>query len=77
MRGRDYEKGVSPAYLERLNDLYEKWIQGFNLCPVLTIQADKLDFVAHDDHLGLIAERVLERLQGREEVVLKSVVGEA
>jgi deoxyadenosine/deoxycytidine kinase len=76
-RGREYEKGVSPAYLERLNDLYEKWIQGFNLCPVLTIQADKLDFVAHDDHLGLIAERVLERLQGREEVVLKPAAGKA
>jgi deoxyadenosine/deoxycytidine kinase len=76
-RGREYEKGVSPVYLERLNDLYEKWIQGFNLCPVLTIQADKLDFVAHDDHLILIAERVLERLQGREEVVLKPAAGRA
>jgi len=76
MRGREYEKGISPSYLERLNRLYEKWIQSFKLCPVLTIQADELDFVANDDHLGLIAERVLERLQGREEVVLKPAAGE-
>jgi deoxyadenosine/deoxycytidine kinase len=70
MRGRDYEKGISPGYLERLNRLYDSWIDGFALCPVLTIPADELDFVANDDHLSLITERIIERLQGREEVVL-------
>jgi deoxyadenosine/deoxycytidine kinase len=70
MRGRDYEKGISREYLERLNSLYEQWIGDFALCPVLTIPADELDFVANDAHLALIAERVLERLQGREEVIL-------
>jgi deoxyadenosine/deoxycytidine kinase len=72
MRGREYEKRIAPAYLEGLNRLYERWIEGFALCPVLTIPADELDFVANDDHLEQIAERVLERLQGREEVVLTS-----
>jgi deoxyadenosine/deoxycytidine kinase len=70
MRGREYEKRMSPSYLQRLNRLYETWIDGFALCPILTIAADELDFVANDDHLALIADRVLERLQGREEVVL-------
>jgi deoxyadenosine/deoxycytidine kinase len=70
MRGRDYEKTISPGYLARLNELYEEWISGFALCSVLTIPADELDFVAHDTHLALIADRILERLQGREEVVL-------
>jgi deoxyadenosine/deoxycytidine kinase len=70
MRGRDYEKGISREYLERLNSLYEHWIGDFALCPVLTILADELDFVANDAHLTLITEKVLERLQGREEVIL-------
>lgn len=69
-RGRDYEQSIAPDYLERLNQLYEEWIKGFALCPVLTIPADELDFVAHDAHLALITERVLERLHGREEVIL-------
>jgi deoxyadenosine/deoxycytidine kinase len=68
-RGRDYEKGISPDYLERLNQLYEEWIDGFTLCPILAIPADELDFVANDIHLSLITAKVLEKLQGREEVV--------
>jgi deoxyadenosine/deoxycytidine kinase len=70
MRGRDYEKRISPTYLEQLNQLYEEWIDGFGLCPVLTLPADELDFVANDTHLELIGEKVLEKLQGREEVIL-------
>jgi deoxyadenosine/deoxycytidine kinase len=70
MRGRDYEKSISPDYLERLNRLYEEWIQSFTLCPILTISADELDFVANHDHLKQIAERVIHKLQGQEEVVL-------
>ncbi len=68
-RGRDYEKGISPGYLERLNQLYEEWIDGFTLCPILAIPADELDFVANDIHLSLITAKILEKLQGREEVV--------
>jgi deoxyadenosine/deoxycytidine kinase len=70
MRGRDYEKGISPEYLARLDQLYEQWIGSFTLCPVLTIPADELDFVANDAHLALITAKITEKLQGREEVVL-------
>ena len=69
-RGRAYERDISPSYLQRLNRLYEEWVENFTLCPVLTVPADELDFVAHDHHLELITHKVLERLQGREEVVL-------
>jgi deoxyadenosine/deoxycytidine kinase len=70
MRGRDYEKRISPEYLTRLNHLYEKWIAGFSLCPVLTVPADELDFVANDEHLDLITAKVLDKLHGQEEVIL-------
>lgn len=71
-RGRSYEKDISRAYLEQLNELYEAWIEGFSLCPVLTVPTDDLDFVANHGHLELIAEKVLERLHGREEVVFEA-----
>ena len=70
MRGRDYERDISHDYLERLNQLYEGWIDGFTLCPVLSVPADKFDFVANNDHLSLVAAKILEKLQGREEVIL-------
>ncbi len=67
-RGRPFERSITPEYLEQLNQLYEDWIARFNLCPILAVPADRLDFVANSHHLDLIVERVLEKLQGREEV---------
>ncbi len=67
-RGRPFERNIAPQYLEQLNELYEEWIGRFNLCPVLTIPSDRLDFVANSHHLDLIVEKVLEKLQGREVV---------
>ncbi len=65
-RGRDYERTIRAEYLTSLNSLYESWISGFTLCPVLTVPADDLDYVAHAGHLGLIARKVQEKLTGRE-----------
>lgn len=71
-RNRDYEKTITPDYLEQLNGLYENWITGFTLCPVLTVPADDLDYVAHPQHLELIIKKVQEKLTGKEEVVFNA-----
>ena len=68
-RGRTYEREISKDYLKQLNDLYELWIDEFNLCPVLTVPADDLDFVANSGHLELIVKKIQEKLTGKEEVV--------
>jgi deoxyadenosine/deoxycytidine kinase len=68
-RNRDYERSINPAYLEQLNLLYEKWISGFTLCPVLTVPADDLDYVAHPRHLDLIVQKVQDKLTGKDEVI--------
>ncbi len=68
-RGRDFERAITPEYLQGLNDLYEEWISNFVLCPVLTIPSDDLDYVAHAGHLNLIVSKVEEKLTGNEEVV--------
>lgn len=68
-RGRDYEEEIDPGYLEGLNILYNQWIDAFNLCPVLTIPGDDLDFVANNGHLDLVIDKIQEKLTGKEEVV--------
>jgi len=67
-RGREYERATSSDHLKSLNLLYENWIERFTLCPVLTVPADHLDYVAHSGHLRLIVAKVDEKLTGKEEV---------
>ena len=68
-RGREYERQITPEYLSQLNQLYEAWISRFSLCPVLTIPADDLDYVAYPSHLDLIVRKVQDKLMGKEEVI--------
>ncbi|MDQ4076001.1 MAG: deoxynucleoside kinase [Chloroflexota bacterium] len=70
-RGRDFERSISQEYLQQLNDLYEIWITKFDLCPVLTIPSDRLDFVEDEEYLLLIANRILDRLQGKDVLFLE------
>jgi deoxyadenosine/deoxycytidine kinase len=71
-RGRDYERKISADYLGSLNKLYETWIAGFTFCPVLTVPADDLDYVALPGHLNLILTKVQEKLTGKEEVIFEA-----
>ena len=71
-RGRDYERTITPEYLQSLNDLYEDWISNFVLCPVLAVPADDLDYVAYSGHLDLIISKVNEKLTGKDEVVFEA-----
>jgi len=68
-RGREFERGITPEYLEQLNAFYAAWMQEFSLCPVLTVPADDLDYVHNGTHLELIIAKIEERLSGKEEVV--------
>ena len=66
-RGREFERGITPEYLEQLNAFYASWMQAFSLCPVLTVPADDLDFVHNGTHLDLIIAKIEERLSGKED----------
>ena len=68
LRGRDYERSISSEYLQQLNRLYEDWISGFDLCPVLTIETDNLDYVQKPRHLELVIHRIQDRLLGKERI---------
>lgn len=67
-RGRAMESGISSDYLQLLERFYDEWMASFDLCPVLTVPGDDLDFVAYPHHLTIIAERVQAKLAGKEVV---------
>ncbi len=68
-RDRTYERKISDDYLAQLNRLYQEWIDGFTLCPVLTVPADDLDYVGQPRHFELVLRKVQEKLTGKDEVV--------
>jgi deoxyadenosine/deoxycytidine kinase len=71
VRGREYEKNIEPAYLYELNGLYEEWIANFKLAPVLTVPADRLDFVQESRDLELILDKVQQKLRGEQYVLFE------
>ena len=72
MRGRTMESGITGEYLSLLETFYDEWLRRFDLCPVLTIQTDDLDFVHRPDHVEIVAQRILDRLAGKEDIIFPS-----
>ena len=68
-RGRDIEKGITAEYLSLLETFYAEWMETFDLCPVLAIPTENLDFVHKPKHLEIVVERIQDRLAGKENVV--------
>ncbi len=66
-RGRAFEARVSDDYLEGLNSLYETWIGGMEVAPVLEVDSDRLDFVEDSADLDEIVSGILARLGGRQQ----------
>jgi deoxyadenosine/deoxycytidine kinase len=68
-RGRDIESGIPANYLELLSSFYDEWMASFDLCPVLTIHSENLDFVNMPEHLDIVVGRIQEKLMGKEDVI--------
>ncbi|MCL4562230.1 MAG: deoxynucleoside kinase [Chloroflexi bacterium] len=68
-RARNIETGISEEYLSLLDTYYNEWIQSFDLCPVLTLRTDDLDFVHDPKHMDIVVERIQDKLSGKEELI--------
>ena len=68
-RGREMETGITADYLSLLDSFYAEWMATFDLCSVLTIRTDDLDFVNQAGHLDIVVKRIQDMLAGKEEVV--------
>ncbi|MFN7143583.1 MAG: deoxynucleoside kinase [Myxococcota bacterium] len=46
-RGRPSEQAIPLAYLRRLNALYDEWMEGYSLSPVMVWESDDADYLTH------------------------------
>ncbi len=60
-RGRDYERDIPDSYLERLNALYEDFVESWTRSPVIVVPGDELDFIADRYALGWICGQLEAR----------------
>ncbi|HEX7555452.1 MAG TPA: deoxynucleoside kinase, partial [Leptolinea sp.] len=67
-RARDMESTITADYLGLLDSYYEDWLSSFDLCPVLTLRTDDLDFVHKPDHMNLVISTIQAKLAGKEEL---------
>ena len=57
-RGVDFERSISEEYLALLAEGYTRFFYQYNAAPVLIINSENLNFVAHDADLELLVERM-------------------
>jgi len=63
LRGRPKEKDTPEAYWASLHARYERWIEGFRACPVLSLDVREYDLVADPRAIDTIAQRVRRQLE--------------
>ena len=63
-RGREYEDNIRLDYLKKLNQLYDKWIDGYKEGPLLVIDVDNVNFAENEEHLGEIINKIDSLLYG-------------
>lgn len=71
-RARSMETGIAPEYISLLDGYYSDWLNAFDLCPVLTINTDNLDYVNEPGALETAIQRIQNKLSGKEEINLGS-----
>jgi deoxyguanosine kinase len=61
-RDRSYERQMERAYIDELNRVYDEFFADHHASPVLTVEAEPLDFVANPDDLRAVTERIQSAL---------------
>jgi len=63
-RGREYEENIRLDYLKKLNELYNRWIDGYKEGQLLVIDVDKNNFAEKEEDFGEIINKVDAMLFG-------------
>jgi deoxyadenosine/deoxycytidine kinase len=69
-RARGIETGITVSYLTLLESFYEEWLGSFDLCPMLTIRTDNLDYVNQESALETVTRSITAKLSGKEVIEL-------
>ena len=60
-RGRDYEKHITPDYLQELSDAYNQFFYHYEKAPLIIINSTNVDFLHNPDHLAYLEEQIFEQ----------------
>jgi deoxyguanosine kinase len=63
-RGRSFEKGITEAYLNDLNEAFNHFFFHYNDSPLLIVNTDRLDFATSRAHLEDLFARIAEKFTG-------------
>jgi deoxyadenosine/deoxycytidine kinase len=58
LRGREMEEDIPLSYLKRLDKLYEKWIESYDMSEILVLETDNLDYIHDLVHRLDVMERI-------------------
>ena len=70
-RGRDYEKPITPEYLETLNQAYNEYFFQYTDSPLLVVQTSEIDFVNRRDDLDDLLHQITQMKKGTQYYVPK------
>ncbi len=63
-RNRDYEAGISEAYINEVNKAYNYFFFHYSQTPLLVIDTTSIDFVHQEEHLDELVEQIRKMDRG-------------
>ncbi len=63
-RGRKYENSIRIDYLRNLNEMYDDWINSYDLGKMLIINVDNTNFIDVPENLSKVIDRVSAEING-------------
>ena len=64
MRGREFERGMDPAYLQKLKDAYNAFFFRYAETPLLVVNTDEIDFVNKAEDFENLIQQIARTRQG-------------
>ena len=64
MSDREFEKNMSPDYIEGLNQVYNEYFFRFQDCPLLIINTNDIDFVHNEEDLEEVISYIRQPVSG-------------
>ncbi len=64
LRGRDFEKNMSPDYIDALNQVYNEYFFRFQESPLLIINTNDIDFVHNEEDLEEVIRYIRQPVSG-------------
>jgi len=63
-RGRDYERGISPEYLQKVTEAFRNYFHHYSEAPLLVVNCSDIDFVEHGGDLADLIKEIRGMRQG-------------